>query len=66
MSESAAPTPLEFLQSIFRDETVPLPVRMKAAIEAAPYVHPKLTAIANIVGFAARMELRSKLRAIPW
>lgn len=48
-------SPLEFLQSIYRDEAVPLPVRMRAAIEAANYVHPKLSMNAN-VGFAAQME----------
>jgi hypothetical protein len=48
---------LEFLQSVYCDPQVPLPVRMKAAIEAAPFVHPKLTVNANIhAGFASRLE----------
>jgi hypothetical protein len=54
---SAPVTPLEFLQSIYCNEEVPLPVRMRAAIEAAPFVHPKLTVNANFnAGFASRLE----------
>jgi len=54
---SDAVTPLEFLQSVYRNEGVPLATRMRAAIEAAPYVHPKLTVNATIsAGFAGRLE----------
>jgi hypothetical protein len=51
-------TPLEFLQSVYCNETVPLPVRMRAAIEAAPFIHPKLSVTAQIGSedFAAAME----------
>ena len=38
-------TPLDFLRSIYMDEDVPLHTRMKAATEAAAYVHPKLSAV---------------------
>jgi hypothetical protein len=38
-------TPLEFLEAVYVNEKLPLPTRMKAAIEAAPYVHPKLAMI---------------------
>jgi hypothetical protein len=59
------PTPLEFLQSIYADAGVPLPVRMRAAIEAAPYVHPKLSVNANITaGFADRMERMMTARGL--
>jgi len=43
---SAEPTSLEFLQAVYRNEQLPLSVRMRAAIEAAPYEHAKLTAVA--------------------
>jgi len=62
MSENEQPTPLEFLRSIYSDEGVPLPVRMKAAIEAAPYVHPKLSVVANITSFAAEMKELARQR----
>ena len=43
------------------NEGLPLTVRMRAAIEAAPYMHPKLGAVAvvgylNADGFAARLD----------
>lgn len=57
MSEND-PTPLEFLQAIYTNEGVPLPVRMRAAIEAAPYCHPKLQVSASLDGrgFAEHMK----------
>jgi hypothetical protein len=55
MSEQV--TPLEFLQTVYCNEGVPLSVRMKAAIEAAPYVHARLSVTANFnSGFGSRME----------
>jgi hypothetical protein len=42
---SDRPTPLEFLEAVYCDEDLPLSVRMRAAVECAPYVHPKLTAV---------------------
>ena len=42
------PTPLDFLRAVYLNAELPLSVRMKAAIEAAPYVHPKLSATAVI------------------
>ena len=61
MSEA---TPLEFLQSIYRNEAVPLPVRMRAAIEAAPYVHPKLSMNANVISFAQQIEAAQLARGL--
>jgi hypothetical protein len=50
-------TPFEFLQSVYRDPHVPLPVRLRAAEAAAPFCHPKLSFNANInAGFASRLE----------
>jgi hypothetical protein len=39
-------TPLEFLEAVYCNENLPLTARMRAAIEAAPYKHPKLSAAA--------------------
>jgi hypothetical protein len=55
-------TPLEFLQAVYRNEAVPLAVRMKAAVEALPFVHPKL-AVTGIIGgqdIAALLDERLK------
>jgi hypothetical protein len=37
-------TPLVFLEAVYCNPNLPLTVRMRAAIEAAPYKHPKLSA----------------------
>lgn len=42
---SAGKLPLEHLLHIMRDEEQPIPVRTEAAKAAAPYCHPKLSAI---------------------
>src|SRR6266705_2806747 len=47
------------LQAIYRNETMPLSVRIRAAIEALPFEHPKLSATAVIAGgenFEARLK----------
>lgn len=38
-------TPLDYLLSVMRDETVPREERVDAANKAAPYVHPKLASV---------------------
>jgi hypothetical protein len=45
-----AETPLDLLRSIWRDRELPLSTRMRAAIAAAPYVHPKLSVSASFSG----------------
>ena len=35
-------TPLEFMLQVLRDVAIDAPLRMEAAKNAAPYVHPKL------------------------
>lgn len=57
-------TPLEFLRLVYSDPGVPLPVRMRAAIEAAPYCHPKLQVTASLDGrdFAEQMKQLARLR----
>jgi hypothetical protein len=60
MKRDEEQTALELLQEVYRDPMVPLPVRLRAAVEAAPYEHPKLTAVAlgKFTGedFASRLE----------
>jgi hypothetical protein len=53
-------TALALLQSVYRDQRLPLPVRMRAAAEALPYENPKLSAVAvaSMTGneFALRLD----------
>ena len=51
-------TPLEFLQTVYRNPKQPMQRRLKAAIEAAEYVHPRLavTATLNAGDFADQLE----------
>ena len=52
-------TPLDFLQAIYRSATQPMQRRLKAATEAAQYVHPKLSVTAALGGdFADKLERR--------
>ncbi len=52
------PTPPDFLKAVFLNEGLPLSVRMRAAIEAAPYMHakPSGTAIVQGADFSERLE----------
>ena len=43
-------TPLDFLQAVYRSANVALHSRLKAAIEAAQYVHPRLSVTASMSG----------------
>ena len=45
---SEEPSPVDFLKAVYLNEGLPLSVRMRAAIEAAPYMHPKLSATATL------------------
>jgi hypothetical protein len=51
-------TPLEFLEAVYSNEELPLTARLKAAIDAAQYVHPKLAVTAMVGGgdFADQLE----------
>jgi hypothetical protein len=55
---SEEPSPLDFLKAVYLNDGLPLSVRMRAVIEAAPYFHPKLSATATITveDFATRLE----------
>jgi hypothetical protein len=59
-------SPLEFLRAVYMNEQVALPVRIKCAVEALPYVHPKLSISAHLEtdGFAARLEAAIKRSGI--
>jgi hypothetical protein len=48
-AQAAGVTPLEFLCSIYRDESQPQAVRIAAAEAAMPYMHPKLAMVATKV-----------------
>jgi hypothetical protein len=37
-------SPADFLRAVYTDPGVPLPLRIRAAVECAPYFHPKLAA----------------------
>jgi hypothetical protein len=60
---------LSLLQAVYRDQDLPLPVRMRAAALALPFESPKLSAIANLSpeDFSDRLEkaiTRSGVRLI--
>ena len=62
------PTPanaLDFLQSIYRNPLQPLPVRIRAAVEALSFESPKLTATALMTSddFATMLEKAIKRAA---
>lgn len=50
---------LDFLRTVYRDPNQPLARRMRAAIAALPFEHPKLSVTASVgpnAGFALRLE----------
>jgi hypothetical protein len=54
----AAESSLELLQAVYSDPGQPISRRMRAAIAALPFEHPKLSVVANLEGngFAAELE----------
>jgi hypothetical protein len=54
---AADATPLQFLQAVYRSPNQPMQRRLKAAIEAAEFVHPRLAVTAMLGGgFATQLE----------
>ena len=51
-------TSLDFMQAVYRDPAQPMSLRMRAAVAALPFEHPKLSVNANtdVSNFAAQME----------
>ena len=51
-------TPIAFLRAVWCNERLPLSTRMRAAIAALPFEHPKLAVTAQVDGrgFAAKLE----------
>ena len=45
--ESSGITPLDYMLATMRDPELPMELRFEAAKSAAPYVHPKLAAVAH-------------------
>jgi hypothetical protein len=57
-------TALELLQAIYRDSSLPLSVRMRAARDAIPYEQPRLSMVAQAgPSFASALEETLKRRA---
>jgi hypothetical protein len=44
---AAEATPLEFLQAVYRNAGLPLATRIRAAVAAAQYSHPRISVIAS-------------------
>jgi len=42
------PTPLDFLKAVYCNEGLPLNTRLRAASEAAKYIHPRLAVVASV------------------
>jgi hypothetical protein len=56
---SLANSSLEFLRAVYSDPGQPINRRLRAAIAALPFEHPKLAVVASFradEGFAARLE----------
>jgi hypothetical protein len=64
---SADATPLDGLRAVYTNAKLPLNTRLKAMVEAAPFVHPKLAVSAQVgmdgKDFAVLLDARLKRNA---
>ena len=60
-------TSLDLLRAVYRDPSIPLPVRLRAAIAALPHEHPRLQVVAQVneQSFADLLDQRLKRIAEP-
>jgi hypothetical protein len=58
-------TSLDLMQAVYRDSRQPMQRRLRAAVAALPFEHPKLSVAANFnVGFGRRLEQMAAARGI--
>ena len=53
--------PLDFLCAVYRDPRQPMQRRLRCAVEAAPYFHPKLAVTVGINGRDIAHELEAAI-----
>ena len=58
-------TPLEYLCSVFQDEKNELGIRVDAAKSAAPYIHPRLSAVTMSGDKNNPLEMVAKIVVVP-
>jgi len=68
-SEENEITPLDFLEAVYLNPSLPLGMRMRAATEAAKYKHPRVSAVAHGIfegkSFAKQLERAIKRSQSP-
>jgi hypothetical protein len=58
-------TSLDFLRAVYRSPQQPMPRRMRAAVAACPFEHPKLSVSASFnTGLGSRIERMMEARGL--